>query len=53
VKQVASPVLSPYFLGEFRMIELDNGPIALSLVISLAFLLPFFYSFFIDRNEKK
>lgn len=35
------------------MIELDNGPVALSLVIALAFLLPIFYSFFIDRNEKK
>jgi hypothetical protein len=35
------------------MIELDNGPIALSLVIALAFLFPIFYSFFIDRNEKK
>ena len=35
------------------MIELDNGPIALSLVIALAFLAPIFYSFFIDRNEKK
>jgi hypothetical protein len=53
VQQVASPVFPPYFLGEFRMIELDNGPVALSLVISLAFLAPIFYSFFVDRNEKK
>jgi hypothetical protein len=35
------------------MIELDNGPVALALVISIAFLAPIFYSFFIDRNEKK
>ena len=35
------------------MIELDNGPLAISLVIALAFVLPFFYGLFIDRNEKK
>jgi hypothetical protein len=35
------------------MIELDNGPLAISLIIALAFALPFFYGIFIDRNEKK
>lgn len=35
------------------MIELDNGPIALSLIISIAFLGPILYGFFVDRNEKK
>jgi hypothetical protein len=35
------------------MIELDNGPVALSLVITLAFVLPFLYGIFVDRNEKK
>jgi len=34
------------------MIELDNGPVALAMVIALAFLAPAFYSFFIDRNKK-
>ncbi len=34
------------------MIELDNGPIALSLVIALAFIGPIIFSFFVDRNEK-
>lgn len=35
------------------MIELDNGPLALALIIAIAFIGPIFYSFFIDRNEKK
>jgi hypothetical protein len=34
------------------MIELDNGPIALSLVIAIAFLAPIMYALFVDRNEK-
>ena len=34
------------------MIELDNGPVALSLVITLAFLAPIFYAIFVDRNDK-
>jgi len=34
------------------MIELDNGPVALAMVIALAFLLPVFYAIFIDRNDK-
>lgn len=35
------------------MIELDNGPIALSLVIAIAYAAPILYSFFVDRNDKK
>jgi len=35
------------------MIELDNGPVALGLIIALAFLAPTFYSFFIDHIQKK
>jgi hypothetical protein len=35
------------------MIELDNGPLAIAVVIALAFGLPIFYALFIDRNEKK
>jgi hypothetical protein len=35
------------------MIELDNGPLAVLLVIALAFVAPFLYSFFVDRYDKK
>jgi hypothetical protein len=35
------------------MIELDNGPVALSLVIAIAFVAPILYAIFVDRNEKK
>ena len=36
------------------MIELDNGPLAIALIIALAFGFPIFYAVFIDRrNEKK
>lgn len=36
------------------MIELDNGPVAISLIIALAFAAPIFYAIFIDRrNDKK
>ena len=36
------------------MIELDNGPLAISFIIALAFVFPIFYALFIDRrNEKK
>ena len=35
------------------MIELDNGPLAISLIIALAFVLPILYGFFIDRNEQE
>jgi hypothetical protein len=34
------------------MIELDNGPIAVGLIIAIAFSFPILYSFFVDRNEK-
>ncbi len=34
------------------MIELDNGPVALSLIIAIAFIAPILYSYFVDRNEK-
>ena len=34
------------------MIEFDNGPVVLGGIIFIAFAFPFFYSFFIDRNEK-
>jgi len=34
------------------MIELDNGPLALGMIIALAFLAPAFYSFFIDHFKK-
>jgi len=39
-------------LGEAGMIELDNGPMALSLVIALAFVGPILFSFFVDHNKK-
>jgi threonine/homoserine efflux transporter RhtA len=35
------------------MIELDNGPLAISLIIAIAFIGPILYAIFIDRNEKK
>ncbi len=35
------------------MIELDNGPLVLAMVIILAFTCPFIYSFFIDRNNER
>jgi hypothetical protein len=35
------------------MIELDNGPVALSMVIALAFVMPILYSFFVDRRNGK
>ncbi len=36
------------------MIDFDNGPIAILLIIALAFGFPIFYALFIDRrNEKK
>lgn len=35
------------------MIELDNGPVALSMVITLAFVMPILYSFFVDRRNGK
>ena len=35
------------------MIELDNGPIAITIVIVMAYLFPILYSFFIDRNNDR
>lgn len=35
------------------MIELDNGPVAISLIIALAFAAPIFYAIFIDRRTDK
>jgi hypothetical protein len=34
------------------MIELDNGPVALAMVIALAFAAPILYSFFVDNIKK-
>ncbi len=35
------------------MIDLDNGPLAILIPISLAFLAPFIYSYFVDKFDKK
>ena len=35
------------------MIELDYGPLAILLPVSIAFLAPVFYSFFVDHYDKK
>lgn len=35
------------------MIDLDYGPLALLLPVSIAFLAPFIYSFFVDNYDKK
>lgn len=35
------------------MIELDNGPIALGMIIAIAYICPFIYSFFVDHYDKK
>ncbi len=35
------------------MIDLDYGPLAVMLPISIAFLAPFVYSFFVDLYDKK
>lgn len=35
------------------MIELDNGPVAIGLIIAIAFLGPFIYSLFVDKNKKE
>jgi len=34
------------------MIELDNGMIATGLIIAIAYIGPFFYSFFVDNYDK-
>lgn len=35
------------------MIELDYGPLAILVPLSVAFLAPVFYSFFVDHFDKK
>lgn len=35
------------------MIELDNGPLALAMIIALAYICPFLYSFVVDNYDKK
>jgi len=35
------------------MIELDYGPVALGLVIAVAYVCPFVFSFFVDQYDKK
>ncbi len=35
------------------MIDLDYGPLAILLPISLAFICPFIYGFFVDHYDKK
>lgn len=34
------------------MIELDNGPLALAMVIAIAFIAPILYGIFVDNNDK-
>ena len=34
------------------MIELDNGPVAVGLIIAIAYLGPLVYSFFVDNYDK-
>lgn len=35
------------------MIELDNGPVALALIIAVAYIAPFIYSLVVDNYDKK
>ncbi len=35
------------------MIELDNAPIAVTLVVLIVYIVPFLYSFFVDHFDKK
>ena len=35
------------------MIDLDYGPLAILLPISIAFIAPFIYRFFVDHYDKK
>lgn len=35
------------------MIDLDYGPAAVAIVITIAFVAPFFYSFFVDNYDKR
>ena len=39
--------------GDLKMIELDNPPIAVSIAVALAYIVPFLYSFFVDHYDKK
>lgn len=34
------------------MIEMDNAPFAMLVAITVAYVCPFIYSFFIDKNKK-
>lgn len=34
------------------MIELDNGPIAMGIIITIAIVGPLIYSFFVDNHDK-
>lgn len=35
------------------MIDLDYGPVCFAAVVSIGFLAPFFYSFFVDNYDRK
>ncbi len=35
------------------MIDLDYGPAAVAIVIAIAFVLPFLYSFVVDNYDKR
>lgn len=35
------------------MIELDNGPLAISFIITIAFVGPIIYALFVDRRNGK
>ena len=34
------------------MIDLDNGPLAMLLWVLVVYLVPFIYSFFVDKTDK-
>jgi hypothetical protein len=40
-------------LEDGEMIDLDYGPLAIMLPISIAFLAPFIYGLFVDKYDKK
>jgi len=35
------------------MIDLDYGPYAVAITIAIAFVAPWFYSFFVDKYDKR
>jgi len=35
------------------MIDLDYGPAAMGIMVTLAYVAPFIYSFFVDQYDKK